>query len=248
MRRSLHLAATLLLGQASLFIGTAGLSAVLAPMLLNSCQNVQPEGAPDGVASEQTATDGLGATPGSNASVDGSGQQPTTAKEDLVSVQTAVSADSSRTTDVPTRISPTRISATTRRTARGLPSEVGGYPSWNVLEDPEGLLVPRGTEDECRAYIDLPPEIEATVGDPLELPFKPRTLIVIESKRAGDDFIRSIDTLRRGDLDWELRCFVRAARAESFQEEAEDRHPDDAACRTLLESIAKGKASLVLGE
>ena len=245
MRRSPQLAATLLLSQAGFLMGTAGLSAVLAPILLNSCQNVQTDGAAD-EANEQTATDGLGATPGSNASVDGSGQQPRTAKEDLVSVETAVSADPVHTPGVPTR-----ISASTRRTARGLPADVWGYPSWNVLEDPEGLLVPGGREDECRAYIDLPLEIEATIGDPLELPLKLRTLIVIESKRAGDDFIRRIDTLRHVDLvdlGWELRCFVRETRTESFQEEAEDNHPDDAACRKLLESFAEGKASLVLGE
>ncbi len=241
MRRSPHLAATLLLGQASFFLmGTAGLSAVLAPILLNSCQSVQPEGEPDGGAGENTATD---ATPGSNASVERSGQQPTT--EDLVSVETAVSADANHSPA--TRISATRISATTRRTARGLPAEVFGYASWNALEDPEGLLLPGGTDDECRAYIYLPLEIEATIGDPLKVPFKRSTLIVIESKRAGDDFIRTIDTLTRGETGWELRCFVREARTESFQEEAEDSHPDDAACRKLVESLADGNASLVLG-
>ena len=128
---------------------------------------------------------------------------------------------------------------------------MGGYPSWNVLEAPEGPLVPGGTEDECRAYIDLPLEIEATIGDPLELPLKQRTLIVIESKRAGDDFIRRIDTLRhveRVDIGWKLRCFVRETRTESFQEEAEDDHPNDAACRKLLAFFAEGKASLVLRE
>ena len=249
MRRSPHLAATLLLGQASFFLmGTAGLSAVLAPILLNSCQSVQPEGEPDGGAGEKTATD---ATPGSNASVERSGQQPPTAKEDLVSVETAVSADANHspaTRISATRISATRISATTRRTARGLPAEVFGYASWYALEDPEGLLLPGGTDDECRAYIYLPLEIEATIGDPLKVPFERSTLIVIESKRAGDDFIRSIDTLTRGDLGWELRCFVRETRTEGFQEETQDSHPDDAACRMLVTSIAAGKASLVLGE
>lgn len=247
--------------KAGFFVGAVGLSAALPPILLNSCRNVQPEEATSerGAAGAEAAASGPGASgaaletppagatePAAAPGTTGRNVQGTTARQELSGVTTAASDADEGLRDTPG--APQRISAGTRRTARGLSAEIAGYASWNVLEDPEGVVAPPGVDGECRAYIHLPLEVEATIGERLELPFERGTMIVIESKHARDDFIRRVDTLERGELGWELRCFVREQPAAGFEEEPPESHPDDAPCRRLLASIEKETAALILGE
>ncbi len=265
MRRFLHLVASLLVIKDGYFMSTAGLSAVLAPILLNSCRNVQPEATTSEgeVARAQAAASERGASgsspdaqtedapePEPELSSTGESLEGGTVRPRLAGV--TATASGSGAGPGGTTGSSRGISATTRRTARGLPEAFAGYASWNRLEA-EGTVSFPGADDEWRAYIHLPLGFEATIGAALELPLARRTRIVIESKRAGDDFIRRIDTLEQGDLGWERRCFAREQSAEGFQEEAAGVHPDEAddaaaACRKLLASIEEGTASLILRE
>ncbi len=71
-----------------------------------------------------------------------------------------------------------------------------------------------------------------------------RTVIVIESKRPDDDFIRRIHTLVRTGSGWDFTVFARGMATESFSRQAAECE----ACGKLVAALEDVEASWLLGE
>ena len=103
------------------------------------------------------------------------------------------------------------ISATTKRTAAGLPDTIMGYSSWFRLPAGPADAPAGGHLAEKRAYIVLPEQENFPPGSTVKPPLGKGTMLVLEQKEPGKDFISRIDHRTREESGWKSASYTRAA-------------------------------------
>ncbi|HVR73977.1 MAG TPA: hypothetical protein VMT52_06570 [Planctomycetota bacterium] len=141
------------------------------------------------------------------------------------------------------------ILTSTRRSAAGLPEPVPDYLSWFRLgRAPEG----GGTNGApatgahypaCRAYILFPGRHMHSVGDQIPGNLQEGTLIVLEEKKPGGDFIARVRTMTRVPEGWKFSSYSRNSNVAPFSEEA-----DTARCVTCHAGPPAGGGAEGVGE
>jgi hypothetical protein len=111
---------------------------------------------------------------------------------------------------------PGAISATTKRTAAGLPDAIQGYSSWFRLP-PGAADAPAGPHlGERQAYIVLPEQENFSLGTTVKPPLGKGTMLILEQKEPGKDFISRIDHRSREEGGWKSASFTRTASDKPF--------------------------------
>jgi hypothetical protein len=109
------------------------------------------------------------------------------------------------------------IRPSTRRTSEGLPSALAGYQSWYRL-DPAVSPPSRGPHLKISQTYILVPDIHTVgVGDRVEPPFPEGTMLVLESKSPGTEYIEAISMMERTDESWKFQDFARPRAESAFQ-------------------------------
>ncbi len=106
----------------------------------------------------------------------------------------------------------------TRRSARGLPVELRGYPSWPRLTADDTRAEFVGGLGGARIYAQTAPETIWDPGDALEKHLEDGFTVAIERASDRGDFVARVDTLRRTGEGWEVRAFGRAGDDGEFEE------------------------------
>lgn len=119
------------------------------------------------------------------------------------------------------------ILPSTRRSAAGLPEPVPDYLSWFRLgRAPQGGGA-NGTPASgahypaCRAYVHFPGRSTHSAGDEMPGNIPEGTLIVLEEKQPGGDFISRVRTMARVPEGWKFASYARSSNTAPFSEESE---------------------------
>jgi len=132
------------------------------------------------------------------------------------SPQTAPAVAAAGAQGSPPPAKPGAISATTKRTAAGLPDAIQGYSSWFRLP-PGAADAPAGPHlGERRAYIVLPEQENFSLGTTVKPPLGKGTMLVLEQKEPGNDYISRIDHRSREEGGWTSASFTRTASDKPF--------------------------------
>jgi hypothetical protein len=109
-----------------------------------------------------------------------------------------------------------RISPTTKRTATGLPDAITGYSSWFRL-GPGATGTEAGPHlAQRQAYIVLPEQENFGVGSTVKPPLGKESMLVLEQKEPGKDFISRIDHMAREETTWKAWSFTRPSSDKPF--------------------------------
>jgi hypothetical protein len=112
---------------------------------------------------------------------------------------------------------PERILATTRRSAAGLPDSLSGYTSWFRLGASPSPDQAAGAHAPARqAYVLFPKPEQHALGDAVKAPLEQGTIIVLEEKAPGQDFIARIRTMAAGEAGWKFEEYAREAGDKAF--------------------------------